>query len=223
MLERWKRLRCVQLDDTDRLICNMTLSGQVMTLTWGQIFKLTFQGQVIVHSMRLDERNTMLVKASSYKAWVKSYCKKTVSEKIGYFCSFCPLQAKPLTLGQIWENYSERALIGLSNALFRGAVALLVPELCVGFLEIFDIRPGNRRNFAFNDLWWPDLWPDQKIDRSDFLIIFDALSNAAFRVSLRGPGAELEGGVFKHPPPSRAWKSRTPSRARVSSYQLELH
>ena len=30
---------------------------------------------------------------------------------------------------------------------------------------------------------------------------FDALSNAAYPVSLRGPGAELEGGVFKHPPP----------------------
>ena len=48
-------------------------------------------------------------------------------------------------------------------------------------------------------------------------LIFDALSNAAYPVSLRGPGAELEGGVFKHPPPpSRAWKSRSPSGARVN-------
>ena len=41
-LERWKHHRCVQVDDTDRLICNMTFSDQVMTLTWGQIFNMTF-------------------------------------------------------------------------------------------------------------------------------------------------------------------------------------
>ena len=32
-------------------------------------------------------------------------------------------------------------------------------------------------------------------------MIFGALSNAAYRVSLRGPGAELE-GALKSPPPS---------------------
>ena len=32
-------------------------------------------------------------------------------------------------------------------------------------------------------------------------MIFDALSNAAYRVSLRGPGAEIEGGVLNNPPP----------------------
>ena len=37
------------------------------------------------------------------------------------------------------SNYSERALIGLSNALFRGAVALLVSELCVDLLKIVGI------------------------------------------------------------------------------------
>ena len=42
-LERWKHHRCVQADDADRLICNMIFSGQVMTLTWGQIFNMTFQ------------------------------------------------------------------------------------------------------------------------------------------------------------------------------------
>ena len=35
-----KHHRCVQDDYTDRLI-----SDQVMTLTWGQIFKMTFYGQ----------------------------------------------------------------------------------------------------------------------------------------------------------------------------------
>ena len=31
-------------------------------------------------------------------------------------------------------------------------------------------------------------------------MIFDALSNAAYRVSLRGPGAEIEGGFSTTPP-----------------------
>ena len=32
-------------------------------------------------------------------------------------------------------------------------------------------------------------------------MIFDALSNAAYRVSVRGPEAELEGEAPKSPPP----------------------
>ena len=59
----------------------------------------------------------------------------------------------------------------------------------------------------------------KKSDRSDFFLIFDALSNAAFPVSLRDPGAEVEGGV-QTPPPSRALKSRTPSGARVKDTRL---
>ena len=36
-------------------------------------FKLTFEGQVTVHSMRLDKRNTMPVKVRSCKPGIKSY------------------------------------------------------------------------------------------------------------------------------------------------------
>ena len=79
-----------------------------------------------------------------------------------FFWQFLPLEVKPLTVGQIWEDFSERALIGLSNALFWGAVALLVSELCVNLLKIVNIWPTNRQILAFDDLWWPDLWPDQK-------------------------------------------------------------
>ena len=49
--------------------------------------------------------------------------------------------------------------------------------------------------------WLPDLCPDLKIDRNLSVIIFDALSIAVYRVSLRGPGAELEGGRENAPPP----------------------
>ena len=33
-LEQWKHGRCVEADDTDRLICTMTFSDQVMTFTF---------------------------------------------------------------------------------------------------------------------------------------------------------------------------------------------
>ena len=89
-LERWKHHRCVQPDNADRLICNMTFSGQVMTWTWGQIFNMTFQGQMIIHSTRLDERNTMLVKESSCKVWVKSYCRKLFQKKSAILAVFAP-------------------------------------------------------------------------------------------------------------------------------------
>ena len=42
-------------------------------------------------------------------------------------------------------------------------------------------------------------------------MIFDALSNAAYRVSLRGPGIEIEGGVSTTPPPAGGGKSRSPA------------
>ena len=45
-------------------------------------------------------------------------------------------------------------------------------------------------------------------------MIFDELSNAACRLSLGVLGAELERGVFKHPPgPARVAPSTGPARA----------
>ena len=45
-----------------------------------------------------------------------------------------------------------------------------------------------------------------------FVTIFDALSNAAYRVSLHGPGAQLEGGYQQH---------RTPPHLVVDNIILE--
>ena len=42
-------------------------------------------------------------------------------------------------------------------------------------------------------------------------MIFGAPSNAANRLSVRGPGAEIEGGFSRGPPPSGGGKSRGPS------------
>ena len=48
---------------------------QVITLTLGQIFEMTLYCQIIVHSTRLDKRNTMLAKC---RAFTKS---KVITEK----------------------------------------------------------------------------------------------------------------------------------------------
>ena len=52
----------------------------------------------------------------------------------------------------------------------------------------------------------------KKSDRSDFFLIFDALSNAAYPVSLRDPGAELEGGCSNTPPPQQGVQIQEPQR-----------
>ena len=80
-----------------------------------------------------------------------------------------------------------------------------------------------RQNLTLGDLRWPDLWPDLKNDRTSFVMIFGALSNAAYRMSLHGPGAELEGGGSNTPTARRAaarcglksWRNPVLSRLKV--------
>ena len=50
----------------------------------------------------------------------------------------------------------------------------------------------------------------KKVTRSNFFLIFDALSNAAFPVSLRGPGTELERGCST--PPQQGVEIQDPQR-----------
>ena len=65
--------------------------------------------------------------------------------------------------------------------------------------------------FWIFDPWWRQFWPEPKNDRNDFEMIFRELSNAVFRFVLRCAGAEIDGGVFKHPPPAGRGKSRGPA------------
>ena len=109
----------VCLVNADRMICNMTYLGQVMTLTWGQILNLTFRGHIIHHSMRLDELRTMAFESILYLVWKSSYSRKTIRNKTNIFSSvtsgdlvfdlidkmtgvlsywFCPLFRTPLTV-----------------------------------------------------------------------------------------------------------------------------
>ena len=60
-IKTWDRHQCVRLDLAHRMICNTTWFGQFVTLTLGQGHYLTFQGgQIIQHSIHLDEANTMM-------------------------------------------------------------------------------------------------------------------------------------------------------------------
>ena len=55
--------------------------------------------------------------------------------------------------------------------------------------------------------------------RSSFVMIFYALSNAAYRVSINSPGAELE-GVFKPPPDRRVRRRATARRGLKESVHI---
>ena len=203
-LETWKWSQCVCLVNTLRLICNL---GQAVTLTWGQILTLTFQGHAIHVSMRLDEANTMVAKLLLYHFKHRSYHWKTVSLKNAVFDLPWPLTLKRLILGEICRRSIERAFQELSFAFFGFGIAIIVPEIMAGI-------PDKTIIFRKFDLWWPLLtsiftwakkWPKwlrtgslRAVDRR----IARPSSFPSFRV--RG------GGHFGPPPPWRRFRLRPP-------------
>ena len=128
-LETWEWSHCVSLIKTRRYICNMTYLGHHVTLTWGQILTLTFQGHAIHVSMRLDEANTMVSKSLLYHFKHGSYHRNTVSLKNAVFDLSWPLTPKPLVLGEIWRHLSERAFQELSIAFLNFDVAVTGTEI----------------------------------------------------------------------------------------------
>ena len=69
-------------------------------------------------------------------------------------------------------------------------------------------------------LWlsWPNLWLDLTNNQRSLVMIFYVLFNAAYRVSLHGPGSELGGRGFKHPRPgARSAPSSAAARRGLSS------
>ena len=57
-----------------------------MTLTFGQIFKMTFEGQIIVHSTRLKKRNAMF--AIYWPAFTESKVITRLFSQEGLFLEF---------------------------------------------------------------------------------------------------------------------------------------
>ena len=129
LLETWEWSHCVSFIKTHRYICNMTYLGHYVTLTWGQILTLTFQGHAIQASMRLDEANTMVSKSLLYHFKHGSYHRKTVSLKNAVFDLSWPLTPEPLVLGEIWRQLSERAFQELSIAFLNFDVAVTGTEI----------------------------------------------------------------------------------------------
>ena len=139
--------------------------------------------------------------------------KRFVKTAIFIVFALWTLGAKPLILCQIRKHLSKRALKELSNTLWRGAVALLVPEL-------WAILPKKKMlKYAKCDLCWPLVtgrltWP--KKWQSGLVMLSDALSNTAYREMLRDPGAELEGG-YQFSPMSGRGKHRGPAGRRLNN------
>ena len=71
---QWLLRHCIKLFKTRRMIYNMTQKSQTWNLTSGQGHDLTQIGHVEYHSIRIDERNAMVLFWSSlYHASIKSY------------------------------------------------------------------------------------------------------------------------------------------------------
>ena len=150
----------------------------------------------------------MLAKSMSWLYWVKSYYRKTIFAKKRLFLEFL------LSGGQTVDLRSNLRTRWRKNV--KRAIECAFLQCCIssgyGVMCQFVEKCWNRQNLTFGDLWWPDLWPDLKNDWSSFFMIFDALSNAVYRVSLHGPWAELDGGCSNTPLPARAVRRRAAAR-----------
>ena len=127
--------------------------------------------------------------------WVKNYYRKTFFSQKRLFLEFLLSGGQTVELGSNLRAFQWKSVKELSNARLRRTLSLLVPELCASLSK----NGWNRLNLTFGDLWWPDLWPDLKNDRSNFVMIFDA-----FREKSRNLGDKSR------------WKIARPSWARIN-------
>ena len=210
-IQRCAWCHCVRLTQTHRLICNMTSSGHFVTLTWGQILTLTFQGHQLYHSTRLNARNTMVLKEMLCRHWFTSYSrKKNVFDKTSYVWNFWLIQPKLWDLAQFWWNNGERASSELSFAFFGFALSIIVSEIMANIPKNTTVRSKS----------WPLLTSgDLNIDlRKKYPIYFwKTLLRAIDRLIACLPSPisfwVTWGGHFDPPPPPwRSWLRPPPGR-----------
>ena len=127
----------------------------------------------------------------------KLFAKKRCWQKNSYYGGFWSLARKQLILAQIWWLVSERTDQELSNVFSPGLLTKVVSDIMTHFRRNIDFS----LNLTFDDLWWPQYWPERKTDQSSFEMNFEDLSKAYFRFVLRRLGAELDGGRLDAPPP----------------------
>ena len=131
ILAGWKHLQCVKVDDTNRLLCNMTLSQIIVKST---------------HLIQRVKRNTMLTKWMACLSWVKNYNWKTCFVKRlfwEFLLSVSPTAGLRSNLKTSWRKNVKRAI----KSVFRGAVALMV-----SYTEKKITPPGNHDPLFENKL-----------------------------------------------------------------------
>ena len=128
-----------------------------------------------------------------------------------FFLLRWPLEAKPLTLGQIWRHIGNGEFHSISNAVFGFALAIILSFRNNGGFSKRCLTIAKK-----NSKIWPVFGPgchnfdlSEKLTAS-FVIIYDEFLTFFFRFSLRPIGAEIDGGVFKQLPPVGGGKSGAP-------------
>ena len=128
-------------------------------------------------------------------------------------------QVMTLTWGQMFNLTSFRGHV-IHHSMRLDELRTMACEsfLYLGWIKSYyrkTIRNENE-HFFFGYLWWPSFWPDRKNDRSSFLLILTALSNAACRLSLQRSGVELDGGRKTAPPGTLCYRyTPGPARAKI--------
>ena len=112
-----------------------------------------------------------------------------------------PVEAKRLTLGQIWHRYCNGEFNYVSNAIFGIFLSIIVPEIMEVFPKWCSPFVKNSKILHFFAPGGHNFDPNKKKIRNSFDWVFDDISNAACRMSLRRSGTELDGGADKPPPP----------------------
>ena len=95
----------------------------------------------------------------------------------GACCTRPACRPRTVTMARRWSPVAAciRMHFGIYECTFPGCCSSSGSRVMCRFVE----KCWKRQNLTFGDLWWPDLLPDLKIDRSLSVIIFDALSIAA--------------------------------------------
>ena len=178
-----------------------------LDLTWGQIFRFTFQVQKVHVSNRLDEANTTV----SFLFHI-SHIKKGINEKPSpwktTFFIWWPLELQLLILGQIWSENVTGTWGELINSFFEFFLAIIRLEtitiVCKKKIVIF----------SKFDLWWALVTsilisPENGLSKS--LRSRRGLSYAVYRLSLSSVVSEFGGGGRK-PPPRQKLNRSEPAR-----------
>ena len=157
MLGRWKHHGCVQLNNTNRMACNMTFS---VTLTRDQIFQLTFSGQLIDASRRLTRQTRWRSNQRHTSFESKVFIQKPFSQKRQPGSQTVDLRSNLRTL---LRKAFERAIeCTFPQAALHLYWFLTHAPICKKLLKL---RTKVCESFTFGDLQWPQRWPDQKWHR----------------------------------------------------------